>query len=283
MNDVLFSPVVKWPLIAAGAVAIFAAIAWTLWLGLKSRARASLLGGFRLLALAGLVLMLIQPQKRYDEVTILKPQLAVVVDSSESMSDAVDDAQPRRADRVKEWLASPAVAKARESFDVRVFSFDAKLGDLPADAKELAFKGGVSNLVGAMSEVQQRFTGQPLAAITLLSDGLDTTGVAKAATFSSAAPVFTFELEKPFAPKAKERRVSLGTLDFPARVVVGWDSEIKADIAGSGMSGQTIRVELWRDGKKEREATVAFNEDEQTRPVAFPLAPAAPGVLQFEL
>ena len=49
------------------------------------------------------------------------------------------------------------------------------------------------------------------------------------------------------------------------------------------MSGQTVTVELWRDGKKEKEATVAFNEDEQTRPVVFPLAPTKPGMMQFEI
>jgi uncharacterized membrane protein len=283
MNDLLWSPIFAWPLIVLLALVILGGISWTLWLGLKSKPRAGLLGGFRLLALLALVLMLIQPQRRFDEVTILKPQLAVVIDASESMTDLVDDAQPRRADRVKEWIASPALAKARENFDVRLFSFDAKLAELPADVKELKSQGGISNLVGALSEVRQRFTGQPLAGVALLSDGLDTTGIAKAANFASAAPIFTFELEKEFKAKEKEKRISLGNLDYPARVVVGWDSEIKAEIVGSGMSGQTVTVELWRDGRKEKEVAVAFNEDEQTRPVAFPLAPNAPGMLQYEL
>ena len=42
-------------------------------------------------------------------------------------------------------------------------------------------------------------------------------------------------------------------------------------------------MELWRDGRKENEAAVAFNEDEQTRPVVFPLAPTKPGMMQYEL
>ncbi len=283
MKDFLWTPVIPWPLIALGAAAALAGIAWTLWRGLKSHARALLLAGFRLLALAVIVLMMLQPQKRYDEVTILKPQLAVLIDASESMTDPVDEAQPNRAARVQEWLASSTVAKARESFDLRLFSFDSKITELPTAGKEVKFLGGVSNIVGALTEVQQRFTGQPLAGIALLTDGLDTTGQAPAAAFTSAVPVFTFELEKEFTRKEAERRVSLGSLDYPARVVVGWDSEIKAGIVGFGMSGRTITVELWREGKKEKEANVSFNEEQQTRPVAFPLAPVAPGIQQYEL
>ena len=283
MKDLLCTPVIAWPLIALVALLIAGGVGWSLWHGLHSRTRALSLGGFRLAALLVFVLILLQPQRRYDEVTILKPQLAVVIDTSESMSDPVDETQPRRADRVREWLASPALAKAREDFDVRTFTFDAKLAEQSAETREYSFQGGGSNLVGAISQVQQRFAGQPLAAVLLLSDGLDTTGVGRAASFATGAPVFTFELEKAFKLKEKLKRISLGNLDYPSRVVVGWDSEIKAGIVGAGMSGSTITVELWRDGRKEKEVAVAFNEDEQTRPVAFPIAPVAPGILQYEL
>jgi uncharacterized membrane protein len=283
VSDFLYTPVFKWPLLVLLALIVAGAIGWSLWTNLRSPRQAAMLGGFRLLALLALVLMLIQPQKRYDEVTILKPQIAVLVDDSESMTDAVDESQPRRADRAREILASPVLEKARKDFDVRMFSFDAKLAELGADAKDIKFQGGISNLAGAVNQVQERFRGQPLAGVLLLSDGLDTTGIGKMATLSGGAPVFTFELEKEFKAKEKGKRISIGSVDYPARVVVGWDQEIRAGIVGSGMSGQTVGIELWRDGRKEKEATVAFNEDEQTRPVVFPLAPVKPGMMQYEI
>ncbi len=283
MKDLLWNPVFAWPLIAGAALLVACGVGWSLWRGLHDKKRALTSGGFRLGALLVLVLILIQPQRRYDEVTILKPQLAVVVDTSESMSDPVDEAQPRRAEKVKEWLASPALAKARANFDVRMFNFDAKLAELGGEAKEMKFQGSGSNLIAAVNQVQERFRGQPLAGIAVLTDGLDTSGVARAATIASGAPVFTFELEKEFKAKVKGKRVSMGNVDYPARVVVGWDSEIRAGIVGSGMSGATVNVELWRDGKKEKEVAVAFNEDEQTRPVAFPLSAEKPGMIQFEI
>ena len=283
MSNLLWNPVLAWPLLVVVALLTLGGIGWSLWSGLGDRRRALWLGSYRVGALLLLALILVQPQKRFDEVTILRPQLAVLVDASESMSDPVDETQPRRADHVKEWLASPALAKAREGFDVRLFSFDAKTNGLSADAKELKFQGGGSNVLTAVNQVQERFRGQPLAAIALLSDGLDTSGVGHAATLAPGAPVFAFELEKEFQPKEKGKRLSMGNVDYPARVVIGWDQEIRVGIVGSGMSGATVSIELWREGKKEKETTVSFNEDEQTRPVVFPLSPDKPGMMQFEI
>jgi uncharacterized membrane protein len=283
MRDLLWAPIFAWPLLAISAALIATAIAWSLWRGLHDRRRAVVSGALRIAALLLLVLLFLQPQKRRDEVTILRPQLAVLIDTSESMAGPVDESQPSRADRVREWLASPALAKARDAFDVRLFGFDTKVDDLPADAKNAKFQGGGSNVVLAVNQVLERFRGQPLAAIALLSDGLDTSGAAQTANVSAGVPVLAFELEKPFQPKEKGKRLSVASVDFPARIVIGWDQEIRAGIAGSGMSGATVAVELWRDGKKEKAATVAFNEDNQTLPVVFPLAAEKPGMMQFEL
>src|SRR5207244_3036682 len=152
-------------------------------------------------------------------------------------------------------------------------SFDAKLNELPSGASDFKFQGGGSNVISAVNQVQDRFRGQPLAAVLLLSDGLDTSGAARGATLAPGAPVFTFELEKEFKAKVRAGSISLGNVDYTARVVVGWDSEIHAAIVGSGMTGKTSSVELWRNGKKQTETTVSFNEDEQTRNVTFPVAP----------
>ena len=283
MKDLLWNPILAWPVLVLAALLVAGGIAWSLWRGLHDRRRANISGLLRLGVLLLLVLVFLQPQKRRDEITILKPQLAVLVDTSESMSDPVDEAQPRRAERVREWLASPALAKAREAFDVRMFGFDAKLNELPATTTELKFQGGGSNVLTAVNQVQERFRGQPLAAIAVLTDGLDTSGTTRAATLAPGAPVFTFEIEKEFKPKEKGKRISIGGVDFPARLVIGWDQEIRASIVGSGMSGATVNVELWRDGRKDKQTTVAFNEDEQTRPVVFPLSADKPGMIQFEI
>ena len=289
MKDLLWTPLFSWPLLTLLVVGVLGAVSWSLWRGVRSRRRAIVSGALRVTVLALLAVMLFQPQRRYDEVTVLKPQLAVLVDSSESMSDQVDDAQPKRAERALEWLRSASLMRANEAFEVRLFSFDTQVAEADGRGDALTFSGSGSSVIAAVNQVQERFRGQPLAGVLVLSDGLDTSGLARSADetaplpLSGGAPVFTFELEKPFQPQQRGRRVSIGSVDYPARVVVGWDSEIRAAIVGSGMNGSTVSVELWRDGRKEREGAVAFNEEEQTRTVAFPLSAEEPGMLEFEL
>ncbi|MCX6967277.1 MAG: hypothetical protein NTZ46_05755, partial [Verrucomicrobia bacterium] len=292
MNDLVFHPVIGLPWLVLAALAIGGAILWSLRRGVRSRNRAITLAGLRLVALFALLAMLAQPQQRREEITVLRPQLAVLVDNSQSMAEKVDANQPVRSTRVAEWLRSPALTEARADFDVRLFAFD----QVPAEQTgidSLKFDGAHSKIAESVSRLHEHFRGQPLAGILLLSDGLDraddnrptATASPQQAGEATAlrAPVFTFELEKPFKPKVQRKRISLANLDYPPRVVTGWDTEVRASISAQGMNGQTLNVELWREGKKAYENAVAFNEDEQTRQIAFPISQAVPGAVHYEL
>ena len=284
MSNFVFTPVLWWPWLVLLTVTIVAVTGWSFFYGLRSKGRIAVLWTLRLAALAGLVLVLLLPQRRHEEVTVLRPQLAVVVDTSESMTDPVDEQQPRRAERVKEFFQSPTMAAARQNFDVRVLTFDQQLVEANQDVGGLSYKGDRSNLLGALRQVEERFRGQPLAAMLVLSDGLDTVAGAKALEATVAnVPVFTFELEKTFKPKAKTKSVSIANVDYPQRVVIGWESEIHVLVSGSGMIGDTVGVQLWRDGQKFRETTVAFGEEEQTREATFAVTHEKAGVVQYEL
>jgi uncharacterized membrane protein len=283
MREFLFSPVMPWIWLILLAVLIGVGAAVTFFYGLRSKWRIALLWTFRALALGLFVLVLGQPQQRREEVTVLKPQLAVLVDTSESMTDPADETQPRRSEQAAKWLASPAFTNQLANFDVRVFAFDQSLSEA-GDVKKLAFKGDRSNVLGALRQAQDRFRGQPLAAICLLSDGLETINPAKAGDIASptTVPVFTFELEKAFKPKPKTKEAGIIHADYPGRVVSGWEVEIKISVRALAMAGQTVIVELWRDGRKQQETTVAFGEDEQTRDAVFMVTHDRAGVAQYE-
>ena len=283
MNDLLWHPVIPWPLLCVAILLAAAGIGWSLLQGVRSVRRIAVLGTLRALMLAALLLILLQPQMRRDEVTVLRPQLAVLVDTSESMNDPVDEHQPLRAKRVREWFQSKAVAEAGKDFDLRVFGFDRTLTEQSPDFAKLKFAGSPSNVLDAVDQVQERFRGQPLAGVLLLSDGLDTSGAPAARAVSSSVPVYTFELENPFVPKQIAKHISIASVDYPPRVVVGWDGEIRVTLAGSGMGGQTVPIELWRDGRKQAETHVAFNDSEQTRQAAFAIAHDRAGAVQYEI
>jgi len=280
MNGLLFHPVLPWPWLALLLLLCAAGLGWSLFSGVRSRGRVVRLGLLRLAALAALFLVLAQPQQRRDEVTVLRPQLAVLVDDSESMGDPADPGQPSRAERVRDWLSSSAFKEAGKEFDIRFFSVGSGLNEL--DPATLKFNGSASNILASLGLAVERFRGQPVAGILLLSDGLDTSAE-KIPAADSGITVDTFELERPFQAKARPKRISLAGVDYPPRVVIGWETEIRASLTATGMSGHTATVELWRDGRKQRESAAAFNEDEQTREVIFPLSEDKPGSVQYEL
>ena len=279
----MWQPVCSWPWLAVAFVLAAAGVAWSLGRGFRSRRRIVVLAILRGLALVVLLLLLLQPQRRSDEVTTLRPQLAVLVDGSESMADPVDDSQPRRAQRALEWLGSKSLERAKTDFDLRIFRFDSAVTEPPPNVREWGFDGETSRVLEAVSQVQERFRGQPLAAVLLLSDGLDTTGQPESQPVPSGVPVFSFELEKPFARKQQPKRISLAGVDYPPRAAVGWNTEIRVSLAGSGLAGQTVAVELWQDGRRQSEQPVAFNEDEQTRTIAFAVSHDKPGTVPYEI
>lgn len=304
MKDLIFHPVISAPWLIFWVLAGAALLGGTLQRGIRSRRRMILLGTLRGAALLALLVMLIQPQRRHDEVTVVRPQLAILIDKSESMTDPVDHGQPLRSARVAEWLKTPAIVRARKDFDLRLFAFDQGLTELNSQSSDTApaikYDGAVSNIAESSKRLQEHFRGQPLAGILMLTDGLDTTGgpssenrpkpdattpppTDAAPESAPKIPIFTFELEKPFKLRRPPKKISLANVDYPPRIVTGWDTEIRVNVAGRGMSGQTVNVELWREGVKASESPLAFNEDEQTRHVSFPISQAIAGTFHYEL
>ena len=281
--DILWQSVCAWPWLVLALVFVLSVVGWSLVRGVRSPKRVSVLGLLRLLMLALLALMLFQPQRKLEEVTTLRPQLAVLVDASESMTDPVDDKQPSRAQRVIEWFNSKAVSQAKADFDLRIFRFDSTLSEQSQPVQDWKFNGASTRIQEAVNQVAERFRGQPLAGVLLLSDGLDTGGTDQQHGGGSTVPVFAFELEKHFTRKLRTKRISLAGVDHPSRVAVGWDTEIRVSLAGSGVAGQTASVELWRDGHRQAETPLAFNEDEQTRTISFAVAHDKAGTVQYEI
>ena len=299
MKNLVLHPVISGPWLAVWVLLALVLIGWSLRRGVRSRRRMVLLAASRIAALLALVAILLQPQQRHDEITVMRPQLAVLIDKSESMTDPVDKAQPTRAARVNEWFAKSTIATAGKDFDLRFFTFDQSLAEMPVPtltgsaALPVKFDGSTSSVLESATRLKERLRGQPLAGILMLSDGIDTSNSIRetakpdpapvASGTSAKVPVFTFALEKSFKVKRPARKVSLSAVDYPPRVITGWDTEIRVNVLGRGMSGQTVAVELWREGAKTGESALAFNEDEQTRQVAFPISHSLAGTFHYEV
>lgn len=283
MKDLSFSPVFSWYFAVLVTLSVLGAVFWGSYRGLNRPSMRWTLGAVQTATFFLLSVLLMQPRRRVDEVTVIKPQLAVIVDDSDSMQDKIDPKQPTRAERVKEWMTSQLGASTREHFEIRMFRFDARLSEIATEDGPLKFDKEGSNILAAVQQTRDRFLGQPLAAVLLLSDGLDSSGLGGKFNLASSVPVHTIELEKPFELPPQARRSWISAMDPPGRLVVGWEGEIRVSISANGLAGRTAAVELWRDGLKSADATVSFNENEQTRPITFPITATEPGLIQFEV
>jgi len=285
MNGVTFAPVL--PVFVLGIAAAIA-ISFFVWSTLRSirsvRTRVIVLT-LRILALALLFFVLLQPKLREESTTVLRPQIAVLVDDTESMRDQVDPNQATRADQIKLFQRQSGLKSAQQDFDIRYFRFSQKPSEAPAGLSVLKYDAAGSNISGSALQLMDQLKGQPLAAILLLSDGLDTMDghPALALAKDEHPPVFAFELEKTFKARAAQKKIELTGVDAPGRAFVNRDVEIKASVTATGMNGQTTTVELWSNGQKIKESTVAFSEDTQTRQATFPVFQTQPGSVSYEV
>ena len=205
------------------------------------------------MALAILTAILLQPRLRKEEDVTLRPQIVVLADDTESMTDSVDPAQESRAARIREWLRSSALADAGHDFDIRYFSFS----DHPVESADhlanMKFQGKASDITDSVTELEGLITGQPVAGILLLSDGLDTTDsppVVAMETAGSRSRCTPLNSRSPFSDNPPHENLSIGGVDYPPRAFVNRDVDITAKLSAEGMNGQTVPVELWSEGRK---------------------------------
>ena len=72
--------------------------------------------------------MLAQPQQRHEEITVLRPQLAVLVDNSQSMGERVDPKQPSRVDRAPTHPGEMLLEEFLKPLDISQSAFAIQLG-----------------------------------------------------------------------------------------------------------------------------------------------------------
>ena len=112
----------------------------------------------------------------------------VLVDVSRSMRLADADGETRIA-RARSLLDNAAAARAARQFPPELFAVGDGLG--PGDADHLSADARRTDLAGALAAVRERYRGQRVAGIVLLSDGGDTGQAAEShGGAASGPPVF---------------------------------------------------------------------------------------------
>ena len=293
----LFISGLDWLWIAAGVLAISLLL---LFWGYRSvpatggvRIACALLKLLGLIALAACLLEPLWTSKR------AKPganYFVVLSDNSMGMQIKDRGDTRSRADHLRDIVAEKKDGwqnKLEDMFQLRRYLFDSRLQPTK-DFNELSFDGRASAIGHSLRTIAERYRGQPIAGVLLLSDG-NATDIA-AANFDSAGlpPVYPLLIgDNEPAKDIAVSNVKISQTSFEDAPVT-----IQADIAHSGYSGASFVAKIIEVGSRGNtnstntavaaqktvvEQTMKASEDGQLVPFRFQVKPEKSGVLFYRL
>jgi len=200
----------------------------------------------------------------------------VVADNSKSLELADRGRLESRGAIMKQRLAeqSPWLTRLAQDFDVRRYAFDTTLRPVK-DFSELTQDGQASAIRSSLVALAERFRGQPIAGILLLSDGNATDWDAGDLDWKSLPPVYPVVLGADSGlVDLSVSRVSVSQTNFEASPVT-----ITAEIAGQEVAGKkaVVRV-LDEEGKEMERRTAMMPTDGKPLAQRFLLKPERPGI-----
>lgn len=280
---ILLEPVLPWWLVT-GCGIVFAWLAWRTYrsCALKPRERL-LLWSLRLAAFLLTVWIMALASSRIVRTETEPAVVAVLTDLSASMEDNPLEASQTRAQRALDFIRSSTFRRATRDCRVLYFGMGAELEE-NASPDNMAFTAPKSLLTPALLKTASRLRAENLAAVIVLSDGLDQSGQSLDA-LALPAPALIPELEDPGAP---DRQATLdftvADLAYPKRVIVGWKTTVAASIQRrSGSAAQTFPVQLRQGGQVISTESAAFAEGESFLKISFSLEPVDIGSQLYEI
>lgn len=200
----------------------------------------------------------------------------VVADNSKSLQLSDGGSRRSRGAAMQAELAdkSPWLTRLAQDFDVRRYAFDSALKPLK-DFSELPLDGEASAMNTSLAALGQRFQGQPIAGILLLTDGNATDLGEEAADYKNLPPVYPVALgDAGDQLDLSVTRVSVTQTNFEASPVT-----IAAEIAGQGLAGKKVAVRVLDESGKELEKRIVpFPAGKEPLAQRFLIKPEQPGI-----
>ena len=248
-------------------------VAWRSAAGLAPGRRLVLVG-LRALAWTLLIFCLLRPVALAPPTRASDAIVAILVDASRSMTLA--DAAPTTRFEAARQTAGAVAAALEPAYAVETLA----LGDTLAPFGERTTpEGKRSDLRAAIAAVRDRHAGRPLAAVVLVSDGVDTS--ASASVEHRLPPVFTLGVGAPEAPPDREvMAVDVGDAVLTDSVV-----ELSATIAARGFRGDPVEVRVVENGRAVHVRRVRPPADGTPQTERFRVSPSldAPSVYDVEI
>jgi len=229
-----------------------------------------LLCGLRFTALFLAGALLTGPQLRFRQNEIRKPLLIVLSDRSASISAAGDTAEIIR------FLKDRLPAISDNSFGentLRIVPFGCGKGSE-------SFSAPCTDLETALQETEERFSGQAIAAVVVLSDGIVNRGMHPLyAPWPFRAPLYTLG----WGDTIPGRDLLLRNASAPRMAFMGNSISIEADISGVGFEGRSVPVTLSENGKPIAVSTLSLSGNPPYARVRFNVETNEPGMRHFSI
>lgn len=241
----------------------------------------TVLGGLRLLALALLVLCLLQPTLRLTSVVPQRNFVAVLVDDSRSMTVA-DDGNEARGAFVSRTLADDADLRRalEERFELRFFRFG-RNGARIDDPAALGFEALDTRLAPGLELARSELEGVPLSGVVVVSDGRTRDGdelrQALLRARAGGVPVYTVGLGAERLPQD----VQVSRVEIPGRVLAGSALAVDVVLEQSGLGGRRVPVIAEEEGREVARDTVRLPEGGEPAVARLHLTATTPGARRF--
>ncbi len=304
-----------WPArIVALAVALLSLL--LAWRALRrdTRRRRRMLLALRAGGVLAVLFLFFQPALKLRNVTRLPNHIAVLVDTSESMSLAEQGSGETRAARAAALLSreQPELLRWQGQHKIDFYTFGDRLQ--PATAESLTRPGGhpshadATRVREALAAVRQRYEGRDLAGVVLFSDGLDNGRLSasdaalggkkdapadrRPEVFDADtrdflrtldAPVHTVAVGRPGLRDVAIARVLADQFAF-ARTAVEVEARLQVlNAEAAGWQGRSLPVTLRRDGVPVLTVDVDLRPGQSEYRVIFPFTPERVGKYLYEI
>lgn len=275
----------SWPLWAVvGVGSLLAAVALITYLPGRGDARPAdrtVLAALRLLALAIVVLCLLQPALVLRSTVPQRNFVAVLLDDSRSMSIADVDGQPRHGFVDRAFAGDGDLHSAlADRFAVRYFRYGEDATRLD-DPGTLGFDDRDTRLAPGLDAVREELEGVPLSGVVVVGDGSapgdEELREALLRTRAAGIPVYSVGV----GGERMEPDVQVSRVELPRRVLRG--SSVAADVVIShrGYGGRTVPVRVEEEGVRVAEETVTLPSDGEPTVVRVHLDPEVAGPRHF--
>jgi uncharacterized membrane protein len=226
-----------------------------------------------------IVTLLFRPVVSYQKSLVERPGLVFLLDTSASMSIA-DDATGvprlnRACDKLTKWCED-----IKGTFRISLFSFsdDAELLDGPAGLPALAPTGKATSLARALSAAGRQFAPSEVAAVVLMSDGIDNSaGDPLVAARRTGMTVHTVGVGASLRGNPSYRDIQVTGIDCPDRLMLNNIAKLTGSIDAVGLGGRVIQVFLDEDGRQVAQAELTLDDVEGSQQAPLEFRPAAKG------